>query len=130
MKMGKYDTASERTCRRINGNYPISLGIVFKKSATWGATPSLYCQGEKLGIATGCGYCKTSTLLAGTLRWIFPYNSEQHNDIWTSGGMGVSEVKSRLARYGFHLEEVYWGINEIGYHIKFKPEMMEDRDDD
>jgi hypothetical protein len=84
--------------RSSGGPYPIN--VEWKKSPTWGLCPSIRSGGEKIAHASGCGYCKLSTVLAAALCFI---TGDPENPARLSGGAGVPVVTQRLKELGWDL---------------------------
>lgn len=87
-------------CERINTcGESVIFSVDWKRSKMWGRTPSLSYNGEKICIASGCGYDKLSALLSDTLQHLSP-------DIKCTSGAGVNATTRELARHGYSLRHI------------------------
>ena len=85
-----------------------TVDIDWAKSATWGLCPRVLWRGEKAAHASGCGYCKESTVLAEALRFLGA-TPEARMAIRRTGGAGVSSVEDALKAQGWRLTKVASG---------------------
>lgn len=107
-KLTTCETRAKRFCESLNANKGGTITVEWKRSATWGANPSIDYMGKCCNVS-GCGYCKLSTALAETLRFLFPVDSEPYNQIWQTGGAGEGRTMSVLASLGYKLDKVTSG---------------------
>jgi len=105
-KLNKSEQAAQSLCNRIHDLESYDFTVEWVKSTMWGSNPVIRYRDAKTCSVSGCGYCKHSTALADTLRFLFPQGSDEHNKIWQTGGCGVSSVISTLADCGWKLESV------------------------
>lgn len=92
------------------------LAVIWKKSATWGFNPSVEGNGQKVGYASGCGYCKKSAALAVALQFLGKDDEEQRS-IRESSGCGVETLRRALESCGYELQELYKGKREDSYRV-------------
>lgn len=90
--------------RQSGGPYPIN--VEWKRSVTWGLCPSIRHRDGKAAHASGCGYCKLSTVLAEALQFI---TGDPENPADLGSGAGVSAVQQRLSDLGWDLRCVASG---------------------
>ena len=90
--------------------------VYWKENRTWGLNPSVEGNGEKIGYASGCGYCKESAALADALRFLGKDDEEQRS-IWRTSGCGVEAVRRALESCGFELQARYCGKRENSYRV-------------
>lgn len=117
-RLGKVEQRALAMCQSIVANGHGHFTVDWKKSAMYGYNPSIQWGGGKTCSVSGCGYCKHSTALADTLRFLFPQDSPEHRAIWRTGGAGVSSVKSALSALGWDLQAVGWSDKTDSYIIK------------
>ena len=119
--MNKSEKASLETMTRISNG---AFGTVWRIFTVWrnsacGWCPTLYdWSDERLGRAGGCGYCKESTVLANSLRFLFEPGSKPYIDVWGAGGTGMPNLMSVLEEHGYRLEQVHYGRTERGYTVQ------------
>jgi len=92
------------------------LAVIWKENRTWGLNPSVEGNGEKIGYASGCGYCKESAALADALQFLGKDDEEQRS-IRESSGCGVETVRRALQSCGFELQARYCGKRENSYRV-------------
>jgi hypothetical protein len=106
---------------QINSEYGTGRAgftISYKKSKTWGYCPSiLNWRGEKVAYASGCGYCKTSAVMADFLRWLYPHGSDEHSKIARTSAAGEPSVINALKELGWTLEQTFNGKTEDGWTL-------------
>lgn len=102
-------------------DYAARLGLVWRKSRTWGFCPSLETlSGERIAYASGCGYDKESAALANGLRFLGATEQEQGR-IHGRGGCGLGPLTETLAELGWILTKVHNGRTEDGFTVARKP---------
>jgi len=101
-------TAQERRawlfCEEIKRTGNGSFRVTWTKSAMWRRTAKIMSEGEKIAFASGCGYCKESSVIAEALRWLGD-SEEQSRGISACKGAGVSSIRRLLEAMGWVLEE-------------------------
>ena len=115
-RLTKTEKNAIRLCAGIGKN-PLAFAVEWKPSRTWGRTAGLYWQGLKCSLASGCGYDKLSAALADALRWIFPRDTDAHDEIVLTQGAGERAVAAALARHGYTLAPVFQNKTTNAYTI-------------
>ena len=95
-----------QACQHPGEVFPVT--VEWAKSSTWGSCPRVEYHGEKVAHASGCGYCKLSTVLADALHWLGDTDEQRHS-IACAGGAGVGTVRARLADAGWQLNDISSG---------------------
>ena len=117
-KFNKTEKAAQRFCEWIKKADSVGFIIEWRKSKTWGSNPVITYAGEKCCNVSGCGYCKESTALADTLRFLFEHKTLEHNDIWSKGGCGVNSVINTLAKFGWELRKTASSSSSDAFEIR------------
>lgn len=104
-KLNKTEKNAQNYCNYIKSVGSDTIIVEWRKSATWGSNPVIMWAGSRACSVSGCGYCKLSTALAETLRFLGE-TPEQVGKIWQTGGAGVSSVARELAKCGWQLEQL------------------------
>lgn len=108
-----------------------SFNVRWIKSRTWGSNPSAECRNVRIGYASGCGYCKSSAVLASALHPLGETTEARHR-IHATGGAGESAIIAALAAEGWTLSKVYDGKTEDGWRIEratvAAPTRLDERD--
>lgn len=104
-KLNKTEKNAQSYCNFIKNMGSDTIIVEWRKSATWGSNPVIEWAGSRACSVSGCGYCKLSTALADTLRFLGE-TPEQVSKIWQTGGAGVSSVSQALAKCGWQLEQL------------------------
>ena len=111
-------------------DYSVRLGLVWRKSRTWGLCPSLETLGgTRLAYASGCGYDKESAALAEGLRFLGATEAEV-GQIHGCGGCGLGSITEKLAACGWKLEKTHNGRTEDGFTVSrtAAPTRLDERD--
>jgi hypothetical protein len=129
IKYGVYDRRQQQFCKdikRYEGG--LSFDVEWRKSKTWGHSPTIRYRGESLDSVTGCGFDKLSTILANCLRWLViddpdSYSSTEdypkaYQDIWCCGGAGVGKLEDTLKEAGWRLERTYTNSSWDGFSVE------------
>lgn len=91
--------------------------VEWYKSRTWGMCPRvLFPNHEKVVSATGCGYCKQSTVLAMALTPLGK-DEEERRKIARTAGAGVPSLRAALEELGWDLVPVADGPGFDAYHL-------------
>lgn len=117
-KLTKTEKRAAEFCAQLIQNRGGSVSVDWAKSATWGMNPTIRHLGEKCCQVSGCGYDKLSTALAGVLRFLFPQESQEHSEVWQTGGAGESTTERTLAKYGWTLKKVASGKTYDCYDLR------------
>lgn len=107
---------SAKFCADVAHYGSASFTVEWIRSATWGRNPRIVHNGEKLAIASGCGYCKESAALTECLQWL-GVDDEQRQSIARAHGCGVETVIDRLRRIGWNLSRIASGRSFEAYQI-------------
>lgn len=75
-------------------------------------------SGEKMAIASGCGYDKESKSISNLLCWIFPHGTAAHNAVASCGGCGLSSIQKALLANGWNLDKMAAGKRSDIFEIK------------
>lgn len=87
------------------------------KSRMWGSNPSAEHNGARIAYASGCGYCKSSTVVAHTLGMLGS-TPEAQRSIYATGGAGEASVIEALKKEGWILTKTYDGKTEDGWRVE------------
>jgi hypothetical protein len=111
-KLTAQEKRAKAFCEEIKRTGNGSFRVTWTKSAMWGRTAKIVIEGDIIAFASGCGYCKESSVIAEALRWLGD-SEEQAREIWTYESAGVGSIRRLLEAMGWVLEE----NNEI-YTVK------------
>lgn len=90
----------------------MAFNVVWKKSRTWGYTPSIKHWNEVAARETGCGFDKLSAVVATFLTHLDPSGK-----IAAAGGAGINSVIEACRDAGWILKHTYNGESEDGFEI-------------
>jgi len=117
-KLNKTEKTAQRFCEWIKRAESAGIIIEWRKSKTWGSNPVILYADEKCCNVSGCGYCKESTALADTLRFLFEPGTPEYSAVWTTGGCGVSSVINTLAKFGWELRKTASSSSSDAFEIR------------
>ena len=116
-KLTTLEKRAKAMCDDLRRHEGAHLTVEWKRSAMYGSNPSLEWCGAVVARASGCGYCKLSTVLAESLRFLGRTDEEQMS-IWRTGGAGVFSVQNALAAIRWTLEGVASSRTSDSYVLK------------
>lgn len=102
---------------RDNSDFLTTINVDWARSRDWGLNPRIEYRGKKVAFASGCGYCKLSTVLAEALYFLGD-TPEEELSIACCGGAGVSSLIDRLKTLGWELNPVASGKTYDCYTIR------------
>ena len=105
MKLGKIDKNAQSYCNYLKNNGGGVVIVEWVRSSTWGANPKITWANGRVCSVSGAGYCKLSTALADSLRFLGE-TPEEVKSIWVTGGCGVNSVSNALRSCGWELSEI------------------------
>ena len=92
------------------------LVVEWRRSREWGLNPAVMYGRDKIGFASGCGYCKESAALSAALQYLGKTEEEQ-DKIRSCAGTGVSHLTKVLAEMNIKLSGLYYGKTEHAYMV-------------
>ena len=112
------ETNAKMLCEWIRKGLRKGLIVEWRKSRMYGMTPHISLGDEReCARASGCGYCRESSVLAHTLCYLFEPDTEARNDVSRTAGAGVSSVAEAMTKHGWKLEAVAEGKNSRAYSV-------------
>ena len=93
-------------CKEIEETGSKTFKIEWAKSKEWGMNPRIMNHGKKIAFATGCGYDKTSAVLADALQYL-------GETIAHSSGCGENSVITHCKKYEWDLERIMEDVYTI-----------------
>lgn len=116
-KLTTTEKRAKAMCEAIkNGEHGGYITVEWKRSAMYGHNPSITFMGDKVTNVSGCGYCKHSTALAESLRFLGATDEEQ-SAVWRTAGAGVSSIVKALESIGWKLEGIASSASSDSYRI-------------
>lgn len=115
-KLGKIETRAASYCETVRRDGRGSFTVDWPRSATWGRTARVQTHEGTAARASGCGYCKESSVLADLLHPLGATNEERRS-IHATGGAGVPAVERALRAAGWILEKVATGKTFDAYTV-------------
>ena len=118
-KMGKMKANDRRAWDFAHDvrEYGIAKIIVeWRRSREWGLNPAVMYAGQKIGFASGCGYCKESAALSDALQYLGK-EPENYRKILACAGRGVSHLTKVLEEMGVKLTALHHGKTEHVYTV-------------
>lgn len=94
--------------------YPVA--VEWARSRMMGHCPRIEYRREKVAHASGCGYCKLSTVLADALCHLAE-TEDARQRVASAGGAGENTVRERLREIGWDLVSTASGPDFDNYHI-------------
>lgn len=115
MKLTTLEKRAKALCETLIANRGGVVVVEWRKNKLWGMVPVILHRGQVAARATGCGYCKESTVLAGGL--CFLLESSKRQDVLACGGAGPGAVIIALAENGWKLEKEASSTNSEIYRL-------------
>ncbi len=112
---GKMEQRAKAFCADIRMDGSGRFTVEWRRSQMWGNN-AVICNygGEKMVIASGCGYDKESAAVVQLLHYLV---EDQNERFLSRGGAGMQIAKQELAKKGWILEKTHSGVREDGYFI-------------
>ena len=104
-KLTNMEKHAQEMCEAIRAGWCEGLTVEWVKNRTWGMCPRIEWRGHIVARATGCGYCKESTVLADALRFLAD-DYEAHVAIHGTAACGPEKTISVLAKCGWTMRRV------------------------
>lgn len=104
-RISKTEQRAREMCEAIRAGWCDGLTVEWVKNRTWGMCPRIEWRGEIVSRATGCGYCKESTVLADALRHLAT-DDDSMRSVWRTGGCGPESTIKALEMLGWTLKRI------------------------